>query len=445
MTDGGALRLRSLEHRLHGDIIALPSFVHKIALSLVWVTIASGAIVFTEPAPFDVCALALMLLLPTLGLLRFTPSLLGYIAIMLVPVACAFFAVLSAIDATRALTHTAVTLFLTVVSLLLAAFVAKSPAKHTLLICRGTVAAGLIAAIAGLVGYLDLFPGSYELFTLYGRVSGTFKDPNVFGASLVLPAIYLMHVMLAPGRRGKVLAFTGLFVLLLGVLLSFSRGAWFSVAMASALFAYLRFVTAETSGQRARIVGGAGGAIIAGALLLLIVSQFDVVANLLTARATLTQSYDEGPEGRFGGQVKAKRLILAHPLGLGAQQFDGFYHMEEAHNVYLSMFMNAGWLGGSIFALMIAVTVILGARHALRRTATQGLFLVIYAAFAAHALEGFVIDLDHWRHFQLLMALSWGLMLGDRVPVIARSTWEPLRRPRRIIVLSAAAAAHMAS
>ena len=25
-----------------------------------------------------------------------------------------------------------------------------------------------------------------------------------------------------------------------------------------------------------------------------------------------------------------------------------------------------------------------------------------------------MIDVDHWRHFYLLMALVWGLMLGDR-------------------------------
>ena len=32
------------------------SAAHKIALALVWSTVAMGAIVFTEPAPFDVCA-----------------------------------------------------------------------------------------------------------------------------------------------------------------------------------------------------------------------------------------------------------------------------------------------------------------------------------------------------------------------------------------------------
>ena len=388
-----------------------------MALAFVWLTMAAGAIVFTEPAPFDLFAACTLLLLPVLGLLAFTPALLGYVATMLVPVACAFLAVLMAIEPPRALTHTTVTLFLTLVSFAIAAFVVKQPERHARLVLSGFVAAGLVAAGAGLAGYLDLFPGAYDLFTLYGRVSGTFKDPNVFGAFLVLPAVYLIQVLLNTRRQTFVIALAGVSVLVLGVLLSFSRGAWFNLAAATALFAYFSYVTAPTTIQRLRIVGCLGGAVLGCALLVAVALQFDAVADLLAERATLTQSYDEGPEGRFGGQAKAKRLILANPLGLGAQQFDPYYHMEEAHNVYLTMFMNAGWLGGLLFATMIGLTCIFGARHALKRTATQPIFLVAYAVFVAHALEGFVIDLDHWRHFHLLLALVWGLMLGDRVPV----------------------------
>jgi O-antigen ligase len=422
-------------HALDIAMTAPTSVAHKIALAFVWLAIASGAIVFTEPAPFDVFGAGLLILLPALGLLRLTPGLTLYFAVTLVPVGCAFFAILAAIDPSKSLTHTAVTLFLTMVSLLLAAFVAKAPYRHTRLICNGAVAAGVIAASAGFAGYLDLFPGAYDIFTLYGRVSGTFKDPNVFGASLVLPSVYLMHILLsAAGRGRKILAAVGLMLLVLGVLLSFSRGAWFGLAVAAAIFAYFAFVTATSDTQRIRIMGGVVGAAGVGALLVLVALQFDVVANLLTERATLTQSYDEGPEGRFGGQVKAKRLILSHPFGLGAQQFDGFYHLEEAHNVYLSMFMNAGWLGGLLFAMIVAATVVLGARHALRTSETQRLYMVVYAAFVAHACEGFVIDLDHWRHFHLLLALNWGLMLSDRVPMLTRSLALGVpKRPARLL------------
>jgi hypothetical protein len=393
------------------------SLTHRFALAAVALTMTGGAIVFTEPSPFDVLGLGLLILLPAIGLVRATPLMLLYASAMLIPVACAFFAILAAIDPKRALVHTFVSLFLVLISLVLTAFVQASPARHTRLIMQGTVAAGLIAASAGLIGYLALFPGASEIFTLYGRASGTFKDPNVFGAFLVMPTVYLMHAMRQSRGLTSIAALVGFGVLSLAILLSFSRGAWFALAFASALYAYLSFVTAETTSTRVRLAFGVGGTAVAGALLITIALQFDAVADLLSQRATLTQSYDEGPDGRFGGQVKARALILAHPLGLGAQQFDTYYHLEEAHNVYLSMFMNAGWLGGLVFALLVAGTIIAGARHAFKRGPAQGLFLVAYAAFVAHALEGFIIDLDHWRHFHVLMALSWGLMLAEYVTV----------------------------
>lgn len=416
------------------------SLTHRIALGLVWLTIASGAIVFTEPAPFDVLGLGLLILLPAVGLVRITAGMILYISISLIPVGCAFFAILAAIDPSRSIVHTAVTLFLMCVSILLTAFIAKNPQRHTTLVLNGTVAAAVLASSLGLAGYVDAFPGAYDIFTLYGRVSGTFKDPNVFGASLVLPSIYLMHLLLAPRSwKVKAPALCALMLLVIGILLSFSRGAWFGLAAATTILAYVSVVMAQSAAQRMKLIAGLGGAVVIGAVLIGVALQFDAVSSLLSERASLTQSYDEGPEGRFGGQVKARALILSHPFGLGAQQFDGFYHLEEAHNVYLSMFMNAGWLGGGVFALLVAGTVVFGARHALRRSETQGLYVVVFAAFVAHAFEGFVIDLDHWRHFHLLMALNWGLMLSDGAPVrIARERAKRiLQRPQTF--------AHMAS
>ena len=64
--------------------------------------------------------------------------------------------------------------------------------------------------------------------------------------------------------------------------------------------------------------------------------QSDQVANLLVERASVTQTYDTGAEGRFGGQEKALGLIVENPLGIGAQQFATHHHPEEVHNVYLA-------------------------------------------------------------------------------------------------------------
>jgi O-antigen ligase len=435
--------MTQVEHQWHVSAATYrPSLAHKIALSLVVLTMTGGAVVFTEPAPFDVLALGLLVLLPAVGLVRTTPSMLAYAAASLIPVACAFFAVLAAINPSRALTHTLVSLFLMLVSFTVTAFVLKSPERHARLVVTGTMFAALIAACAGLAGYLGLFPGAYDIFTLYGRASGTFKDPNVFGAFLMMPAVYLLH--LARTTRGirALVPFAGFAVLSLAVLLSFSRGAWFGLAFSASVYGYLSFVTAAAAAERMRLLIGFAGAVIGAVILVGVALQFDSVAQLLSERATLSQSYDEGPEGRFGGQEKAKRLILSNPFGIGAQQFDSFYHLEEAHNVYLSMFMNAGWLGGMTFAMIVAATVVFGLKHALQSGSDLGLFRVVYAAFVAHALEGFIIDLDHWRHFHLLMALCWGLMLSDRQTLtVADGTRRRVREARTLF----AAQPHIAS
>ena len=163
---------------------------------------------------------------------------------------------------------------------------------------------------------------------------------------------------------------------------------------------------------------------------LVVATQIDGVGRLLEERAQLSQSYDEGPEGRFGGHEKAKRLILDNPLGIGAGTFTEVHHHEDVHNVYLSMFLNAGWLGGLLFILMCALTSIYGLRHAFKRTASQPLFVIALAAFIGNVVEGFVIDIDHWRHFYLLMALVWGMMIGDRRIATLKS--GPTRPPKLV-------------
>ena len=123
----------------------------------------------------------------------------------------------------------------------------------------------------------------------------------------------------------------------------------------------------------------------------------------------MDQSYDQGPEGRFGGQEKAQRLVLDHPLGIGTHTFRDIHHPEEPHNVYLTMFLNAGWLGGLLYIASVAGTAMTGLWMSLRNGYLQGPMAVAATSFAALAFEGVIIDSDHWRHFFLVMALVWGL------------------------------------
>jgi O-antigen ligase len=406
------------------------SWAHWLALACVAVTIASSGIVFSEPAPVDALTVGLIVLLPTVGLVAINPTIVAYFSLWAIAGACAVLAASLSLDLKLTLTHVAVTLYLYVASVVFAAFVAKSPTTHTQLIFKAWTWAAVVAAATALIGYFGLLPGAYDLFTKYGRAAGTFKDPNVLGPFLIPPVLYLVHVALASRGRRMVLPLGAAGILSLAVLATFSRGAWMNLTVALAVFAFLTLLTSNKAVTRLKLTGlMLAGAIFAAGLVTVALSS-DYMAEMLEARSSLTMSYDTGANGRFGGQEKAVELIATHPLGIGAQEFAARHHPEEVHNVYLSILLNGGWLGGGVYWILVGLTLVLGFRHVLKATPTRPLFIIAYAAFVAVALEGAIVDTDHWRHFYLLMAIIWGIMSVHMIAGPARQGNRKLRGRR---------------
>ena len=403
------------------------SLVHRAALWLVALTVLSGAFVFAEPAPVDLLTMALIFGLPTIGLTYLNAGLKVFLATWLVIAGCHVASVMISNQIGETFIHVAVSIYLFIAAVIFAAFVARRPKDHAQLILAAYTAAAAIAAVAGIMGYFNIIPGAGELFTKFGRASGPFKDPNVFGAFLIPAFLFAVHSVLNDRGARQFCMIAVCSALILGVLLSFSRGAWAAILIALFIYLALSFVTAKHHRQQLNIVAMVlvGGILVT--LALTAAAQTDAIGNLLSERAQLTQAYDEGHEGRFGGQTKALDLIVSHPFGIGALEFATTYHSEEVHNVYLTMFLKSGWLGGGLFLILMVLTIVLGLRHAFRRTASQSLFIIAFAALAATILEGMLIDNDHWRHFYLLMAVVWGLMLSDR---------RILRQPRIIADIS---------
>ena len=406
--------------------LSAKSATHKLVLALVWLTVALSSIVFTEPAPFDILMIGLIILLPIVGLVRINAPMLGFLLIWLIIGASGFVSAITAELMTNAVKHTSITLYLSIATFILIGFVAKNPSAHSRLMMNAYLIAAVIGSFAAIIGYFNLLPGFEKTFTLYGRARGTFKDPNVFGAFLVPAFIYCTHVWLKKPITSSLLPTLGLSLLSMGALLSFSRGAWAAIAIALIIYLYLTFVTSRRNSLRLKIILLCMFGAVFLSLFVSIAMQFDAISGLLSERASLDQSYDQGPEGRFGGQKKARDLIIINPLGIGAQNFGRIHHIEEAHNVYLSMFLNAGWIGGLAYLFIVLISIILGLRHALYKTSTQGIFIVILAAFTAIAAEGIIIDTDHWRHFFVLLALLWGIMLGENLK--SRRTKTPANR-----------------
>ncbi|MFA5951623.1 MAG: O-antigen ligase family protein [Hyphomicrobium sp.] len=385
---------------------ALAGFVVALAMG-------TSSIVFSEPAIADVLMIGVILGVPILAAARLGPVTAASLATWLVFVATGLAALPMATNLETGIIHQLVTLFLALGACVLAAFVSKDPSPRFRLVMIFYVVGCITASLAAYVGYFGIVPGTYDLFTNYGRARGTFKDPNVLGAALAPAITFTVWCTLrSPPARAAIAAATTIF-LSLALLITFSRGAWISTAFSLILVAWFALVTSRQQRDIVRYAVVAALGLCALLVAFAAILQMDSVSALLEQRANLDQSYDQGPEGRFGGQQKAINLLLENPFGIGTHTFRDSYHSEEPHSVYLSMFLNAGWLGGMLYILSVSMTLFVGFRGALRASPLQGPFIIAAAAFAGVAFEGFVIDTDHWRHFFILMALVWGLADAD--------------------------------
>jgi hypothetical protein len=193
------------------------------------------------------------------------------------------------------------------------------------------------------------------------------------------------------------------------------------------LLMLLTFITSRSQSERFRIVVVAiMGAVVAVAFVALLLSV-EQVAKLFEERASLSQSYDAGPTGRFGRYFLAISLTLDYPFGMGPLQFN---FPEAPHNVYLNSFVTGGWISGTAYLTLTLVTLVASTRFILTRTPWQPTYLAVYAAFVGVAAESVIIDSDHWRHYFLIVGVLWGLMAVTRtyrpeITVPAGAEWRP--------------------
>ncbi|MEL7303526.1 MAG: hypothetical protein AAGJ53_07520, partial [Pseudomonadota bacterium] len=283
---------------------------HRLSAVIVWLAVASSCIVFSEPAPVDALLMLAIVALPILGTIRLGPISTIVTALWLVTVGLSFLTLPMSPDFGGGLKHLVITLYLVIAAVMLAGFIAQKPETRGRLFLNAYGIACLFASALALIGFFKLAPGAYELFTNFGRARGPFKDPNVLGAALAPGFIWFAwQALTAPATRA--LAFSAAAAVVgVALLLSFSRGAWLSVAVSLLVMSPFLLGWCRTFTRQLRIAGAlaafVGMAVIGGAYVL----QSDSVRELAFMRLSLDQSYDQGPEGRFGGQQKAAALIL---------------------------------------------------------------------------------------------------------------------------------------
>src|SRR6185295_11614418 len=177
-----------------GSLPSMTAAPRVLALqrALVWLIGASGAIVFIEPSPYELATLSAIVIFFATGLrlrLVFMPLLL---LLFLVNLGYSISAI-PFMDRPEVANWVATSWYMAVTVIFFAMVVSEDTAARLDMLRRGLIVGGLIAACAGIAGYFNLVPGGHDLLTLYERARGTFKDPNVFGAFLVLPALFALQ------------------------------------------------------------------------------------------------------------------------------------------------------------------------------------------------------------------------------------------------------------
>lgn len=400
--------------------------VATLQRGLLWLVGCSGAVVFFEPSPYELTTLLAMVVLVTTGLslrIAFLPLAAMLFLVNIGYTICAA----DLMNQSRIVTWIMTSWYMAITAIFFAMAVAQDTSARLDFLRRGLIFGALIASLAGIAGYFRLFPGAYGLFTLYGRAMGPFKDPNVFSAFLVLPALFLLQSVVSD-RFGKALRSTLILgIITLALLLAFSRAAWGQFIIASAFMLFMMVLTSKTNIQRSRIITLSVAALVMGVALLLILLSFDSIDTIFKQRASLDQSYDEGRFGRFGRHILGARMALDLPFGIGPLQFTKFFP-EDTHNSYLNAFMSGGWISGVCYPALIGTTVVLGFRYAFVRTPWQRVYLAVFATFLGTVGEAFIIDTDHWRHFWMMMGLMWGMFAANQQHIAtARRSWGAAR------------------
>ena len=412
--------------------------------AMLYITVASSFFVFIEPAPYEylafvlafACVLARVtvsrVVLPLLVLLiiRDLGGAIGLVQI----VASGWLRVKGEPDATiitvdypDSIRFLAVSFYLGLTAVLFACMLSQDTMRRMATLKAGYITAAVIACVLGTIGYFQLIPG-FDIFMLdSSRATGGFKTPNDFGGFLIAPLLWLFESFVVGKIKIRNVAATA--VILTGLLLSFSRGAWGSMVIGFVAFIYLTFLTQHDFRVRRRIVFFVVIGLAAVVVLLLVLSSIGTVGQMIAERSQL-QDYDVNADNRSRIQLEIDsfHVMFNFPLGMGPW---GFAHATNwvSHDTFLGTMLNHGWIGGTAYMTLIVVTLWIGFRTLWMGAPWQSLLVATYASFVALVFEGVWGDTDHWRAFYIALGIVWGLVAATQ-----KIAWQDLRYRRAPVV-----------
>lgn len=322
----------------------------------------------------------------------------GLIAPFVFPVLMLWGLVISALVSDRVLTHAilvkTVGAVILVISLLCWQQLARESDRSFDRLVRAFLLGSFFFTAVGLVEWVLGTSFVSERF-IESRFSGAYYDPNHYG-SLTAVGLLLLSATYRRAFSGRVLPAAIAAVLLLGLLLSASRGAWIALALGSMIVVWLR--PPPRLPVKAVAIGLAG-------LLFLVLSGF--VGRALD---DITDRPDNVDHRTSLMEEGLDRLEESHFVGIGLSVF-----LDDndiiIHNSAVWLVVEMGVVGLAVFVLFVGQPALrlLDCRRRSRSSYRAELAAALLAAHAAMTFSSLTVEATYQRQWWLVFALTIAL------------------------------------
>ncbi|MGE5632713.1 MAG: O-antigen ligase family protein [Caulobacteraceae bacterium] len=239
------------------------------------------------------------------------------------------------------------------------------------------------------------------------RVGSTFDNPNVFGEYLVL--IIPVAVAMLWGQKGrfsKLMTMVLAAVMLVCLMVTYSRGAYIGIVLAAGLFAVLR-------DKRFVVLGIIGLLLLPFILPPSVINRFASIGNLQDTSSSYRISV-------WLGSLKIVRDFWPSGIGLGLEPFKLIYpkysltaaYAFHSHNIYLQLLIETGATGFVLFLGMLLVfyKTTLTNFYKTKDKFLSTFMIAISAGLAGYLVQGLVENI--WYNYRVLLSFWVMMALG---------------------------------
>ncbi|MFA5800904.1 MAG: O-antigen ligase family protein [Thermoleophilia bacterium] len=298
----------------------------------------------------------------------------------------------------------------------LAAIVVQNRKTFNILI----IAIVLISATAIIYGFIEyavqynfLFPNHSNLqpSNTIHRIGSTLSQPVLFGAFLVQAFPYIFLLSFSNQLWWRSLAITTFIWAFAALLLTYSKGSWIAVALISAA----SFIYLVRSGIKK--IGPIFGVVI---ICLAIVAAFwnqaynDISVRMTSSIGDRLVTWDGASKGI------SDNLFMGVGFRRGGDIMNTYlesgWNKNLIDNTYLSIFMEQGLLGFSLWMIILGTTIVYGIRASRIKSGTQLWALAALASVTGFLINSFTFDAYLvWANIALFW-ISVGIIRGIYQP-----------------------------